>query len=229
MKNKITLLMAFFMLAISASSIGQSRDVGNFEAVSISSGLSVTLVKANSPSVDFTIKKGSAEDLITKVKDGVLYVKVKSKLGGWGNSVSANVTVNYTSLEKIKVSSGCTVKSENTIEATNMEIEVSSGSTAKLDVDANRMEVDVSSGSSLKLTGRADKGNFEASSGSTLNGYGFKTDKAVVEANSGSSLSIHVDETLDASAGSGASITYTGNVKNKNIDAGWSGSIKRRG
>ena len=46
---------------------------------------------------------------------------------------------------------------------------------------------------------------------------------------SGSSVSIHVNNRLDASAASGASISYTGDVKQKNIDAGWSGSVKRRG
>jgi len=228
MKNRFTLLLAFLMLSTTTSLLGQTRNVGDFDAVSISSGITAKLVKASSPSVDFTVRKGDPDDLITEVKNGVLYVRTRSKNGGWGNSVKVNVIVNYTNLEKIKVSSGCTVKSENTVNSNTMEIEVSSGSTAHFDVEANRIEVDVTSGSTLKLEGSADRGDFEVSSGSTLNAYHFVTDDAEVEASSGSSLSIHVNNSLDATASSGASVSYTGSVKNKNIDAGWSGSVKRR-
>jgi len=229
MRHKLTFLLAFFFLSFSVLLVGQTRNVGNFDAVSISSGITAKLAKSDSPRVEYTIKRGDDEDLITEVKNGVLYVKTKSRKGGWGKSVQVNVIVYYTELEKIKVSSGCTVKSDNTIESNSMKIEVSSGSTAHFDVEANRIEADVASGSTLKLEGKAEKGDFEASSGSTLNAYHFVTDNADVEASSGSSLSIHVNKRLDASAGSGASITYTGDVKDKNIDSGWSGSVRRKG
>jgi len=228
MKNKIPFLIALFFLSFSILLTSQTRDVGDFNAVNSSTNVTVTLVKASSPSIEYTMRKGSDRDLITEVKNGRLYVKIKSNKGNWGNSAKAKVTVYYTNLEEIKASAGCTVKSDNTIKSNTMEIEVSSGSTAKLDIEANRVEVDVSSGATLKLKGKANRGNFEATSGSTLNARHFITDDAVVEASSGASLSIHVDESLDASAGSGASISYSGNVKNKNIDAGWSGSIKRK-
>ncbi len=228
MRNKIPFLIALFFLSFSMLLTSQTRDVGNFDAVSSSTSVTVTLVKASSPSVEYTMKKGSASDLITEVKNGTLYVKTKSNKGNWGNSTKADVTVYYTNLEEIRASAGCTVKSDNTIKSNTMEIEVSSGSTAKLDVEANKVEVDVSSGATLKLKGKASRGSFEATSGSTLNAKRFVTDDAVAEASSGASLSIHVDKSLDASASSGASISYSGNVKNKNIDAGWSGSIKRK-
>lgn len=230
MKNKIFSLAVVLLMFSSVLLMGQTRDVGDFHAVHASTSVVVTLVKANSTSIEYTMKKGSAENLITKVKNGTLYVKTKSSKGGnWGSDTKAHVTVYYTELDEVSASAGCTLKSENTIEANQMDIDVSSGSTAKLTVEANEVDVDVSSGATLKLKGEAKKGSFEASSGSTLNAYYFITDDANVEANSGASLSIHVNDTLDAEANSGASIKYTGDVKNKNIDAGWSGSIKRKG
>ena len=207
---------------------GQTRDLGGFHGISVSTGVDVTLVKASSPRVEITMKKGDAKDLITKIKNGVLYVKTKSSSLSWGNKTEAEVTVYYTKLDEIKVSSGSILRSDNVIDADDMDIEVTSGSSAQLEVDAKNVEVYVSSGATLKLKGGASKGKFEASSGSTLNAYNFETENAFAEASSGASLSIHVNDTLDAEAGSGGSISYTGNVKNKKIDAGWSGSIKRK-
>jgi len=230
MKNQISVLAIVFLMFSSVLLMGQTRDVGGFHAVHASTSVVVTLVKASSTSIEYTMKKGSAENLITKVKNGTLYVKTRSNKGNWGNNnTQASVTVYYTELDEVKASAGCTLISDNTIKASTMEIEVSSGSTATLDVDANEVDVDVSSGATLKLKGEADKGSFEATSGSTLNAYYFVTNNADVEASSGASLSIHVNGTLDAEANSGASISYTGDPKNKNIDAGWSGSIKRKG
>lgn len=228
MKNRISFFTIIFLLISTFQSIGQTRDVGDFNEVHASSSVTVTLVKAKTPSVEYTMKKGSEKNLITLVKDGVLYVKIKSNKRNWSNSAQADVTVYYTELDEISASAGCILKSSNTIVANSMEIEVASGSTAKLDVEAKTIEVYVSSGSTLKLKGEATKGKFEASSGSTLNAYHFKTEDAVVEASSGASLTIHVDNSLVAESGSGASINYTGNVKKTNIDTGWSGSIKRK-
>lgn len=228
MKNQICYSTLIFLLFSTILAFGQTRNIADFNAIEASRSVNVTLVKANSPSVEYTMKKGSAEDLITEVKNGTLYVKTKSSFGNWSNSTEADVTVYYKEIDKITATSGCTMKSTNTLVSKTMEIEISSGSTATLDVDTRSIEVDVSSGSTLKLKGQANKGNFEVSSGSTLNAYDFETEIANVEASSGSSLYIHVNDTLDAEASSGSSINYTGNAKNTNIDAGISSSIKRK-
>lgn len=208
--------------------IGQTRDVGDFHAVKTSTSVNVTLVKSNDTKVEITMKKGSEKDLVTKVKNGVLYVKTKSGSGSWGNNTSADVTVYFTELDEVSASAGSTLKTEDVIKGNRVEINVSSGATAKLEVDAQTVDVDVSSGATLKLKGEASKGSFEASSGSTLNAYKFETEYAVAEASSGATVSLHVNDSLEAEAGSGGSINYTGDVKNKKIDAGWSGSIKRK-
>lgn len=228
MKNNILLLVVSFLLSSSVFISAQTRNVDNFNSIHASTSVTVSLVKANTPSIEFTMKKGSAEDLITEVKNGRLYVKIKSKMKNWGSSAEASVTVYYTNLNEISASAGCSIASDDVIKSNTMEVNVSSGSTAMLEIETNMIDVDVSSGSTLKLKGKANKGHFDSSSGSTLNAYHFITDDAVVEASSGSSMSIHVDDTMEASAGSGASISYTGDVKKKNIDAGWSGSINRR-
>jgi hypothetical protein len=228
MKNKISTLFILFLIFSSFSLQGQTRDIGDFHALSASTSVNVTLVKASAPSIEYTMKKGNDKNLVTEVKNGVLYVKTTSDTGDWGNNTKADVTVYYTNLDEVKASAGCTVKTKEAIVADRMEIEVSSGSSAELEVRAETIEVDASSGATLNLKGEAGKGDFEASSGSTLNAYYFEAENADVEANSGASVSIHVNDTLDAEAGSGGSISYTGDVKSKKIDAGWSGSIKRK-
>lgn len=229
MKNIFTTLLSLTMLFFVASSFGQTMNVDDFHAVSISAGIEATLVQSSSPRVEYKMKKGDKKNLVIKVKNGTLHVKTKSNFGSWANSNSATVTIYYASLDDINISAGCTVKSQGTISAQNIDVDVSSGSTAVLDIEASEIDVDVSSGATLRLSGEANRGKFDATSGSTLNGSKFETNHANADANSGASLFIHVNESLDAEARSGASIQYRGNVKDKNIDAGWSGSITRKG
>lgn len=228
MKNQKSILFLLLLMLTSVLSFSQTRDVGNFHAVNISSSVEVNLVESNSTSIEYTMKKGNEKDLITEVKNGVLYIKTKSRFGNWNNNTEAEVTVFYTKLDGVKTSAGCTVKSKDEIEANEIDIEVSSGSTADLFVNAKTIHVEVSSGATLNLKGEAIDSELEASSGATLNASKFITENADAEANSGASLTIHVNDTLDAEAGSGGSISYTGDVKNKNIDTGWSGSVTRK-
>lgn len=227
MKNRKPYLFTTALLMISILSFGQMRNVGDFHAVRASSGVSVKLIKSNAPSVNVEMKKGDPKNVITEVKGGILFVKIKSNKLSWGNSTQAKITVNFTELDEVQVSSGSTLRSDDVISASSMEIEVSSGSTAHLMVDARTADVEVTSGSTLKLKGEADTGKFEANSGSTINAGDFETDNATAEASSGSTILIHVNDTLNAEANSGASIRYSGDVKHKNFDKGWSGSISR--
>lgn len=227
--KKYIFFLTFAICVMSSNYIfSQTRNVEDFHAVNAATSVSVTLVKSNSPHVEFEMTKGVAKNLVTEVKNGVLYIKVTPNNTKSYIVTSANVTVYYDHIDKIHVRAGSTLKSGNTIEAEDFDLEVTSGSSANLDIETNKMKLEVNSGASLILEGKTEKGYFDITSGSTFNGSKFITEDAVVDASSGASAILHVDHSLEAEASSGASVSYTGNVKELNIDTGWSSSIKRR-
>ncbi len=218
-----TLLIALF---ISVSISAQTRQIGNFTGIKVSSGVSVKLVKADSPKIEYKMIKGDESALITEIKGNNLIVKLKSKFGGWNNA-QAKVIVYYTELSDISVSSGSSLKCEDPIRTQDMDIDVSSGSSADIEVIAQSIDVDASSGASLKLEGSAKKAEYDADSGSTIRAKMMICDYVNADVSSGATITAHVNKKLNADASSGGTIRYTGDADDARIDKGWSGQISR--
>jgi len=227
MKYLSTITTLLFALLFTVSIDAQTREIGNFSGISASTSVSVKLVKADSPRIEYKMIKGSDSRLITKVKGNDLIVKIKSKIGSWNNSAQAKVIVYYTELDDISVSAGATVKSEEPIRAESMDVDVSSGSSADLEIIAHEIDADASSGATLKLEGSAKEGEFDASSGSTINAKNLICDYVDADVSSGATIKVHANKKLSADASSGGSIRYKGDATDTNIDKGWSGQISR--
>lgn len=228
MKNIIKLSFVFiFCLSISLT-FGQSiREVASFDKISASASVKVKLIKSDVQKVEFKMTRGDEEDLVTKVKNGKLIIKIKSGMFKGNNNSKAAVKVYYTSLNEIEASAGASIKSEELIYSSDMEVSVSSGANADLEIEAESIEADASSGGRLLLEGSARNGDFDVSQGANLDASDMVCDKVSADASSGGHLKIHVNKKLKADASSGGSIKYKGNVEYTNTDSGWSGQIKR--
>ena len=228
-----TLIMTFICCFVMSQSLtSQTRDLDGFEKLRVSGGIAVTLIQSSDTKADIEIIKGDYDKLTTEVKGNTLVIKFKSKGLNWGNNNNkAKINLYYSSLNSIDISSGSSVKGEQAISSTRMDIDASSGSSCSIEVNADRLNVDVSSGSTVTLRGDADQLEVDASSGSTYDGSKFESASVSVDASSGSSAKVWATERLIADANSGGSVMYKGNPKKKDIDAGkWSGgSIKQMG
>lgn len=228
MKYLATTSIFIFAFFISISINAQTRQIGNFTGIRASTSVSVKLVKADSPSIEYKMIKGDESTLVTEVKGKNLIIKTKSKSTfSWNNNSKAKVIVYYTELNDISVSAGATVKSDNPIRTDDMDIDVSSGSSADIEVIAETIDADASSGATLKLEGSATKAEYDASSGSNINAKMMICDYVSADVSSGANISAHANKKLNADASSGGSIRYKGDADDTRIDKGWSGQISR--
>jgi len=224
MKNiKFLSTIAFMFVAVLL--IGQTRDIGNFSEIKASASVSIKLVKADKPGLEYKMIKGSADRLITKVEGDKLIVKIKSSMG-WNNA-QAKVIVYYTQLNGVYASAGASIKSDDILVSDDMDLEASSGASISLEIDADRVRGEASSGASLSLSGKAKKVNLDASSGSSIKGIRLVCDDAKADVSSGATIEIHANKSINAEASSGGSIRYSGDADDSKIDRGWSGQIKR--
>jgi hypothetical protein len=226
MKHITTTATLLFALFISISISAQTRQIGNFTGIKVSTSVSVKLVKADAPKIEYKMIKGDDSALITEIKGDNLIVKTKSNFGNWKNA-QAKVIVYYTELNDISVSAGASLKGDGPIKAQEMDIDVSSGSSANLEVITQSLDVDASSGASLKLEGSAKKAEYDASSGSSIRAKMMICDYVNADVSSGATITVHVNKKLKADASSGGTIRYTGDADDTRIDKGWSGQISR--
>ena len=222
MLTLLSLFLAFFTLNPAAVSDHETRDLDAFKYLDVSGSISVELIASNEHKVDIEMLRGNIEDLITEVNGKTLKLKFKSKGFNWNsnNKNKAKVKVYYSMLDGIDASAGSNVRSESEVNADNMEIDVSSGASVKVSFDVEKLDVDISSGGSVKVSGEATKQYVDISSGASYIANDLKSKWCSVDASSGASAKVWVEEELEADASSGASIRYGGDPKHKDIDAG---------
>ena len=220
------LFVALFLLCGIQVGSTQSKSVSPFNAISTSGSVQVELIQGDSPKVDYTIIKGDSEDLIIEVKGQELQVKIKSN-SFWNRSeTKAKVTVYYQTLKSIDCAAGSSIRAENEIVSTSMDIESSSGANCNVMVKSDDLNVDSSSGSKVIVHGTSNSVNYDASSGARIDAEGMMASVAVADVSSGASIALHASKKLNADASSGGSIKYKGDPEKTNIHSGFSGSIK---
>lgn len=228
MKNLIkTSLVFLFSIGLVVAHGQITRNVDDFTKISASTNVQVKLIKSDKQKVEIKMLSGDEESLITEVNNDKLIIKIKSGIFSWNNKSKALVKVYYTQLNGVEVSAGASVKSDDLIYTENMNVEVSSGAVADLEVEAENIDAEVSSGGRITLEGNAKTGDFEASSGANLDASKMICDNVSADVSSGARIDVHVDKKLNADASSGGAIRYKGKVEYTNSDSGWSGQIKR--
>ncbi|SEW48616.1 Putative auto-transporter adhesin, head GIN domain [Chryseobacterium wanjuense] len=210
---------------------GESRSVGEFSGIQVSTGVNVVFKQESPTNVKVIADADKLQYIVTKVDNGVLKVYVDNK--GQKNLKFKNISVNVSSprMDNIKTSSGSTFTTINSVRENNLSIDASSGSIVKgkfniandtkveatsgsdikIDINSKNFDFKGSSGSSTKFDGQAGMANFDISSGALCKADNLRTNQVEAESTSGGSLSINVVDKLKARASSGGLIKYRGN------------------
>ncbi len=226
---------------------GESRNVGEFSGVNVSTGVIVNFKQENPTAVKVIADADKLQYIITKVDNGVLKVYVDNK--GQRNLKFKNISVNVSAprIDNIKTSSGAVFNAINNINEKTVSVDVSSGSVVNGNFNSDNTRVEVSSGAVINstintrqiavkassgavanLNGRVDAGSIDVSSGAVCNSEKFQFNELEAEATSGGVITGNVAERLKATASSGGSIRYKGNPRiDSNISKTSGGSLKQ--
>lgn len=209
----------------------ENRNVSNFNAVKVSTGIDLYITMGTTESVKIVADDDIIDELITEVKDGTLKIYMKQS-NNWFNWNTGNQTrkayVTVKELQAIDASSGSDVKSENTLKGEDLKVKASSGSDVVLDVYYKNLWLDTSSGSDAKISGKTKTLEAEASSGSDIKAQELESKICKVSVSSGSDATVNVTDELYAKASSGADVRYYGNPQVKDIDESSGGDVSHK-
>ncbi len=226
---------------------GESRNVGEFSGVSVSTGVIVNFKQENLTAVKVIADADKLQYIVTKVDNGVLKVFVDNK--GQKSLKFKNISVNVSSprIDNIKTSSGSVFNAINTINenailvdlssgsvvngnftiSDNAKVELSSGAVINSTITSKQADIKASSGAVANLSGRVNVGSIDVSSGAVCNSEKFQFNELQAEATSGGVVTGHVTQHLKATASSGGIIKYKGNPRvESNISKMSGGSLK---
>jgi len=231
----IFILIAFIslnlMAAIGNSDKTQTRQVGNFKGIKVSTGIDLYITMGTTEEVKIVANEDIIDKVITEIKGGKLHIYTKQS-NNWFNWNGGNQTrkayVTVKELVSIDASSGSDVRSENTIKGEDLKVSASSGSDVAIDIYYKNVWVDTSSGSDAKLSGKVKTLNAEASSGSDIMAKNLESKICKVRVSSGSDATVNVNDELYANASSGADIRYYGNPQVKEINKSSGGNVSQK-
>lgn len=209
----------------SGNVVKQTRNLSNFNGVSASSGISVTVGLADAFEVIVEADDNIQSEIITKVENNTLVITATH--GNYRNA-TRKVTVKMPAIKSLDVSSGASLRSVGVLTTQNISVESSSGSLADVNVEADHVIAEASSGSTINLSGKALSLDTESSSGSSINAGNLIANDVTAEVSSGSSTAVHAAVSIKADASSGGSITYKGNPKTVVEDESSGGSVSKK-
>lgn len=232
LKTMLLLIMIAFtgVGTVLASNETQNRNVKDFNAIKVSTGIDLYLSMGNEESVKIVADDEIIDDIKTEVKDGTLhiYMKQRNNWFNWNINKTRKAYVSVKELVALNASSGSDVETENTLEGDELEVKASSGSDVKLSLNVKKFSIDTSSGSDAKLSGKVKYLTAEASSGSDINASDLESVFCQAKASSGSDISLTVTEEIQARASSGGDIVYYGNPKSKDVNESSGGDVRQR-
>jgi len=219
------LAIAGFAQKTIKDSNAEKRTVGSFHAIEVSSGIDLYLSQG-SETVAVSASETKYRDRIhTEVKDGVLkiwYENLSNINFSFKENKKLKAYVSYSTLDRLKATSGSDVTVDGTIQSAKLELDLSSGADFEGKVNVTDLVVEQSSGSDINISGKTNSLKITANSGSDFDGFDLIAETCTVKATSGSDISITVNKQLDATLNSGADIRYRGNAevkKNKSISS----------
>ena len=227
MKN-LLLITSILVITTWVTAQGQeseTRNIGSFSGVKVTEGIDVYLKRGDKESVRVEVTGTRLENVITEVSGS--YLRVHMRDGNYKGNVQAKVYVTYVKVDKLSASSAGSIFSEGTIEANDMEVNVSSAGSIEITINAGDVNASASSAGEIELQGKARSLDIDASSAGQIDAYDLEAQKVNAEASSAGSLKIHVVNELNARASSGGNIRYHGNPDKFITDSSSGGSVKK--
>jgi hypothetical protein len=219
MKKAAIVLTVIFISAILGSCIffgsvegnrkvvEQTRDLGQFDKISVTRGMNVYISNGSSTKVVIKADENLLDVIETTVADGTLKVSCNKIIR---KAESNKVFVTVTNLQLLKTTTGSNVFSEDTLQFQTLNIKSTAGSNVKLALKAGELNVSAVTGSNIFLNGTAKSLTVKANSGANVKAGDLMAENCFVKASSGANIWINVQKLLEVNVSSGGNLYYSG-------------------
>jgi len=238
MKKLFLSLITFLSIAVYAQDDQIIKDPNasvrtlnsSFTAISVSSGIDLYITQGNEESLAVS---ASDEKYLarfkTEVVNGTLKIYYDNNGVKWTSHENRKLKayVSFKTLEKLIGSAGSEVTVKGSMNAENLDMKFSSGSSFSGQLNAKQLTVEQNSGADVKISGKAERLTIEVSSGASFKGYDLAVDFCDAEASSGGDVKITINKELSAKANSGGDIRYKGTALIRDININSGGLVKK--
>lgn len=220
MKKSILIAVLLLFQMVSAQDI--TKEIGDFNAVRIFDKIDALLIKGSENKI--IIKGSRAQEVEVVNKNGELKVRMKLTKLLKGDDVS--VTIYYKAIDRVEVSEGSRVGSQDTFKSTAFELNAKEGSEIKLNLDVQKLKSKANSGGILNISGTAVNHDVVITSGGIVKAKELNTKQTTIAVNAGGEAEITATDFVDAKTRAGGDIDIYGNPAQVNQKTTAGGRIK---
>jgi hypothetical protein len=194
-----------------------------FESISASQYIDVVLRQG-----DFEVSMECAEKLEPYlnhyVEDGILKLYVED-----GADISCRVkfTIQCPTLNKISVSNGASVISDEVFDSPSLNLQIQNGALMIMDLRSDKVKVNAANGANVTLTGDIKSLNVEGANSSNITTKDAAVDITAIKLSNSAAATIHTDTITKANLTNSSLLRYVGTTQIENVNTNNSSSIER--
>ncbi|NGY36697.1 DUF2807 domain-containing protein [Flavobacterium sp. XN-5] len=198
-----------------------TKNLGDFNTVKVYDKLNVVLIASSENKV--VISGGREQEVEVVNKNGELKLRMPFPKLLSGNDIS--IKLYYKNIDGIAASEGSYISSEETFEATIMDLNAREGAEIHLNLDVDKVNVKAVTGGIIELSGKALNQDVVLMSGGVLNSKELHTLQTTINVAAGGNAEIHATTLVDAKVKAGGSIYIYGSPKQINKETLFGGTI----
>jgi hypothetical protein len=189
-----------------------TRPMDKFTKINVHGIFTVHFVSGNSYDIAVGTDDASIQQqIITKVKDGVLDISSTQKLWSWfGENSKVNIYISTPMLTHIQASGAAKINLHDFLNTKELALVFSGASEFNGKVNVESLYAVFSGASDMKISGRSSKATFKFSGASDASAYSLSADTVQLIASGASSMHVTALKNLDAVVSGASDIKYKG-------------------
>jgi len=242
MKTLLTLFAALFCVTAShaqwwqgtkkvngnGNMVTQTRNVPDYDAVSLTGSMDVILVKGREGSLKIEAEENLQQHIETEVNGGRLKISVEK---GYSLNPSGNkgitITVPFADLENVSLTGSGDIRSNDMVSSQKFSINITGSGNVSLPLQAKSASADITGSGDIDLTGKAEDFDCKVTGSGDISAFDFKCQYVSAMVTGSGDIQVYASESLKASTPGSGDIEYRGNPKKEDFRTMGSGSISK--
>ncbi len=220
----LSLFISFSVFAEMQETEREERQLKDFTAIVVSSGIDVYITQADEFSVEVEASKNVMHRIITELRGNTLHVYVKGKFR-WGSKDIRKVFISAPEINKLVASGGADIHGSTPLKTELLVLTSSGGADIYVSVKTSTVKMTSSGGADISVDGSCDQVNAVASGGADINAKKLIAQYVNATASGGGTIEVYASERIYATASGGGDINYTGSPKDKQISESGGGDV----
>jgi len=210
----------------------ESRNVPMFEGVSVSGAIELYVSQGKQRVAVSASDKDYIDDIITEVKDGILYIRFKSQKSWWSDqwNTTGKKYRAYISAEKIRyisLSGSGNIRMEGLIRSESLDLQLSGSGNIYGQIQASKLDLRQSGSGNIKLTGNVTNVAFHCYGSGNIICSELVSDQCDVRISGSGNAEVNVNRELTASISGSGNVRYKGNGNLVQSNTAGSGKIRK--